>query len=234
MGKEPKKYFIVHLIEKESIRNSSYAYVHGNFNNSTKYYGYGGFIMHNNQKYIIQGKGNELYLVEMTNVAGEIIGCQEVAKKAIQLGIRDIDIFYDYDGVKEWATGRWKRNKEGTKQYYYFMQSIKPFININFIKVEGHTRNEGNDEAHKLSKEAVGIKVNSQKNIVNKYDNDENRFQNLDIKNIISNSPLKIKRLRKNIRRKKKFVINNYKSLKTKKINLSIIKEKFDKSEIEN
>ena len=166
MGKEPKKYFIVHLIEKESIKNSSYAYVHGNFNNSTKYYGYGGFIMHNNQKYIIQGKGNEPNLVEMRNVAGEIIGCQEVVKKAIQLDIKNIDIFYDYAGIKEWATGSWKRNKEGTNQYYYFMQSMKPAININFRKVEAHSGNEGNDEADRLAKEAVGINIYSQNNFI--------------------------------------------------------------------
>ena len=194
----------IKITEKKSINNSSYAYVDGSFNKSTKYYGYGGFIMHNNQKYIIQGKGNDPDLVEMRNIAGEILGCQETCKKAIQLGIRDIDIFYDYAGIKEWATGSWKRNKEGTKQYYYFMQSIKPIININFRKVEGHSGNEGNDEADRLAKEAVGFKVNSQNNINNNNDNedddnDENELENLDKKNKISNFPLKIKRLKKKL-----------------------------------
>ena len=237
----------IKVTEKKSINNSSYAYVDGSFNKFTKYYGYGGFIMHKNQKYIIQGKGNEPNLVEMRNVAGEIIGCQETCKKAIQLGIKDIDIFYDYAGIKEWATGSWKRNKEGTSQYYYFMQTIKPIININFRKVEGHSGNEGNDEADRLAKEAVGIKVYSQNNIINNNDNgndnvnnnenddddDEDGLENLDKKNKISDSPLKIKRIRKNIRRNKKLVNNNYKSLNAKKIDLSIIKEKFFKSEIE-
>ena len=166
----------IKITEKKSINNSSYAYVDGSFNKFTKYYGYGGFIMHNNQKYIIQGKGNEPNLVEMRNVAGEIIGCQETCKKAIQLGIKDIDIFYDYAGIKEWATGSWKRNKEGTSQYYYFMQSIKPIININFCKVEGHSGNEGNDEADRLAKEAVGIKVNSQNNIINNDNSKDNDY----------------------------------------------------------
>ena len=77
----------IKITENKLINNSSYAYVDGSFNIFTKYYGYGGFIMHNNQKYIIQGKGNDPNLVEMRNVAGEIIGCQEACKKAIQLGI---------------------------------------------------------------------------------------------------------------------------------------------------
>ena len=194
----------IKITEKKSINNSSYAYVDGSFNKSTKYYGYGGFIMHNNQKYIIQGKGNDPDLVEMRNIAGEILGCQETCKKAIQLGIRDIDIFYDYAGIKEWATGSWKRNKEGINQYYYFMQNIKQTLNINFRKVEGHSGNEGNDEADRLAKEAVGFKVNSQNNINNNNDNedddnDENELENLDKKNKISNFPLKIKRLKKKL-----------------------------------
>ena len=169
----------IKIPEKKSINNSSYAYVDGSFNKYTKFYGYGGFIMHNNQKYIIQGKGNEPNLVEMRNVAGEILGCQEVAKKAIQLGIKNIDIFYDYAGIAEWATGSWKRNKEGTKEYYSFMQTIKPIININFRKVEGHSGNEGNDEADRLAKEAVGIKVNFENNLINDYnDNNNNDNQN--------------------------------------------------------
>ena len=232
MGKESKKYYEVNISEKNSIKNSSYAYIHGNFNNNTKYYGYGGFIMHKNQKYIIKGKGNESNLVEMRNVAGSIVGCQEACKKAIQLDIKDIDIFYDYDGIKEWATGNWGRNKEGTRLYYYFMQSIKPIININFIKVKSHSGNEGNDEADRLAKEAVGLKVNSQNNLSNNYVKAENRLQNLDNKNKISNSPFKIKRLRKIIRRKKKLIINNYKSLKTKQLKFNIIKEKCFKGEI--
>ena len=295
----------IKIVEKKSSNNSSYAYVDGSFNNYTKFYGYGGFIMHNNQKYIIQGKGNDPNLVEMRNVAGEISGCKEVAKKAIQLGIRELDIFYDYAGIKEWTTGSWKRNKEGTKQYYYFMQSIKPIISINFRKVEGHSGNEGNDEADRLAKEAVGIKVNSQTSLNNNVTNDENDdndnndniddnidnndndekddshdnddnhhndenddnddnldndnnddnqdnndnsdnddidendddkqsgIQNLGKKNKISNSPLKIKKMRKDMIRKKKLVINNYKLLNAKKNNLSIIKENMLKSEIE-
>jgi len=233
MGKISKKYYEFNISEKNSNKNSSYAYVHGNFNNYTKYYGYGGFIMHNNKKYIIQGKGNEPNLVEMRNIAGEIIGCQETCKKVIQLGIKDIDIFYNYAGIEGWATGSWKRNREGTSQYYYFIQSIKPIININFIKIKGHSRNEGNVEADRLAREAVGLKVNTQNNLINNDYNFEKRFQNIGNKNKISISPLKIKRLRKKIRINKKLV-NNCNSLKAKKINLSIIKEKLFKSEIEN
>ena len=209
--------------------NSSYAYIDGSFNKFTKYYGYGGFIMHNNQKYIIQGKGNDKNLAEMRNVAGEILACQEAVKKAIELGIKSIDIFYDYAGIEMWATGSWKRNKEGTKNYYEYMQSIKSKIDINFKKVKGHSGNEGNEIADKLAKEAAGIKDNNEVSLF-KMEENENKDKKIEEKkNLIS--PSKIKHIRKNLKRKKK-IINLGPNIKN--VKLQILKKKLFKNKLLN
>ena len=34
----------------------------------------------------------------MRNVAGEIAGCMAAVKKAIELGLSELDIYYDYSG----------------------------------------------------------------------------------------------------------------------------------------
>jgi ribonuclease HI len=203
------------------ILNPSYAYIDGSFNKQTKVYGYGGFIMHNNEKYIIQGCGNDPEMATMRNVAGEIIASQETIKKAIELGIKNIDIFYDYSGIEKWATGEYKRNKEGTKSYYEFIQSIKSQININFIKVKGHSGNEGNDEADRIAKEAAGIKYSNDESFYCIKENEDKILEPETDKKYCNISLAKLKHIKKKENRK-----NENKKIETPKDKLELLKEK--------
>ena len=208
--------------------NPTYAYIDGSYNKHTKYYGYGGFIMHNNNKYIIKGKGNEPNLSKMRNVAGEIIACKETIKKAIELGIKDIDIFYDYSCIECWATGEYRRNKKETQEYHEFIKSVKDKININFRKVKGHSGNEGNDEADKIAKEACGVKDSSDESFYD-YDNDDEKKEpeknkEIDNKNKNNISLAEIKHMKKNEIRKNE--INKIESFNDKSNIISLFKKK--------
>lgn len=134
-----------------------YAFVDGSFNSQTNVYGYGGFLVYNGQKEILQGNGNEPEMATMRNVAGEVLGSRTAIYRAICLGLQKITIYYDYSGIEKWATGEWKRNKVGTKLYYDFIQDAKKKIDISFVHVKGHSGIDGNEEADRRAKEAVGI-----------------------------------------------------------------------------
>lgn len=134
-----------------------FAFVDGSFNPKTNVYGFGGFLINKTEKYILQGSGKDPEMASMRNVSGEILGSMAAIAKAVELGLPEIDIHYDYMGIEMWATGSWKRNKKGTIEYYNFIQNMKSKIKINFIKVAAHTGIPGNEEADQLAKQAVGI-----------------------------------------------------------------------------
>ena len=147
----------------EAIINTSnnltaIAFVDGSFNPATNAYGFGGFVDYSNGEHVtLQGSDNNPEKAEMRNVSGEIAGAIAAVEDAIEHNASSIEIIYDYMGIEQWATGKWKCNKLGTKEYACKMREFMDVIEIKFTKVKGHTGVDGNEEADRLAKQAVGI-----------------------------------------------------------------------------
>ena len=94
----------------EDKKPQVYAFVDGSFNVKTGVYVYGGFLFDGQDKHILSGSGDDAEMATMRNVAGEILGSMAAVEKAIELGIKELSIYYDYMGIEMWATGAWKRN----------------------------------------------------------------------------------------------------------------------------
>ncbi len=132
------------------------AYIDGSYEHSSKTYGSGVVILGNGQVLdSISNTGNNSNYVSMRNVAGEIEASMLAIKYCINAGIKNIIIYYDYDGIEKWCTGEWKTNKEGTIYYRQFYNEAIKKINIKFVKVKAHSGNKYNDMADKLAKQAV-------------------------------------------------------------------------------
>ncbi len=133
------------------------AYVDGSYNDVTGTYGYGGFVEVEDSRFPISGAGNNEGLVPMRNVAGEILGATVAAETALELGVTQLTIYYDYMGIENWPTGKWQANKPGTVAYRDFMRGMMAMMDINFVHVKGHSGIRGNEEADRMARKAVGL-----------------------------------------------------------------------------
>lgn len=141
---------IKELKDKEII-----AYVDGSFSIDNFNYSYGVILLTKDGKEMISGKGDNKKLAEMRNVAGELKAAMVAMEKALEKGMETLYLHYDYKGIEEWAKGNWKTNKEGTKSYKEYYDSIKEKLKVIFIKVLAHSGVEYNEEADMLAKEAL-------------------------------------------------------------------------------
>ena len=137
--------------------NEMVAYVDGSFDKDSRYYSYGVVIFTAEGKKTYSQKENDEIMVDMRNVAGEIKGAMYAMEHALRNGKDVLYLHYDYLGIEKWAIGEWKTNKDGTRKYKEYYDSIKDKLKVKFEKVKAHSGVKYNEEADKLAKEALNI-----------------------------------------------------------------------------
>lgn len=142
-------------VEFDVPDGSAVAYVDGSYNAATGEYGCGVVFLLDGGEVHLSEKGTDEELAAMRNVAGEILGAELAMKRAVELGLQKISIYHDYQGIASWCLGEWKTNKEGTKAYKAYFDSIRDMLEIRFVKVKGHSGDKYNDMADQLAKQAI-------------------------------------------------------------------------------
>lgn len=146
-------------IEQSDLKdNEVLAYVDGSFDLSNFTYSYGVVFITKESKETFSGREDNKDLAEMRNVSGELKGAMVAMEIAVERKIDTLYLHFDYTGIEQWAEGNWKTNKEGTKAYKRYYDSIKNKLKVIFIKVKAHSGIEYNEEADQLAKEAIMIR----------------------------------------------------------------------------
>lgn len=142
-------------VKRPLEQGTAVAYVDGSYNVATGEYSCGVVFMVGDEEIHIARKGESEELASMRNVAGEILGAELAMRKAVELGLQRLDIYHDYQGVASWCLGEWKTNREGTRAYKAYFDSIRERLEVRFNKVKGHSGDKYNDLADELAKSAI-------------------------------------------------------------------------------
>ena len=142
---------------KRSEPNHVIAYFDGSFNKGTNTVGAGGVIFLNGERKTFSFSSTDERYTAFWNVSGELLAAMYVMKYAVEHGIPECSLYYDYMGIEMWATKRWKRNNALTQQYAAFYDSIKDQVCVHFHKVAAHTGDTYNEMADVLAKQGAGI-----------------------------------------------------------------------------
>ena len=156
---EAELFLTKECVKEEEVKlgeNSIVVYVDGSYNGGDEF-AYGMIVLTKSEELQFNGKIEDKEMAAMRNVAGEITGAMEAMKYALEHKITKIYLHYDYFGIEKWCTGEWKTNKNGTKAYKEYYDSIKEYVEVIFVKVKGHSNNKYNDLADYLAKKALGI-----------------------------------------------------------------------------
>ena len=132
-----------------------YAYIDGSFDRINGIYGSGVVIVDGDKKHEYKHAGNREDYAQLHNVAGELEAAKFVMWYAVDKKIKEVTLFYDYQGIEAWAVGDWKANLPYTQDYVKFYNKVKTAVNVNFVKVKAHTGIELNEIVDKLAKEAI-------------------------------------------------------------------------------
>ena len=137
-------------------KNAVIAYVDGSYNQKLKVYGAGVVYITEGDEIELMKSFDDDYHIHR-NVAGEVKASELAIARAIEDKKNQIVIYHDYQGISSWATGEWKANNDLTKSYKKFIEDARKSIEIDFVKVKGHSNDQYNDRADALAKEACGI-----------------------------------------------------------------------------
>lgn len=152
------------LATSQSVFPDKYeAYVDGSFTDGP--IGYGALILKDGKLvFEIGSTVDDPTLLDMRQVGGELQAVYTVIEWCKKNHIQQISIFYDYEGIECWATGRWKTKNLATEAYAKFIKSCE--IRITWNKVKSHSGVQWNEYVDRLAKkgskkpETTSLKTN--------------------------------------------------------------------------
>lgn len=85
-------------------------------------------------------------------VVGELWSTMMATQWMIKHGVPEFWLHYDYSGIKEWYTEKWRARQRYAIEYVQFMNAVP--LKVYFNKIKGHVGIYYNERADQLAREA--------------------------------------------------------------------------------
>lgn len=135
--------------------NFATAYTDGSYDDTTQTYSYGVVILWKKKMIQISRRFSDPENAILRNVAGELEGAKRAIQFAVSNKIKNLILYYDYEGVASWADQKWRTNTNLTTDYQKFVAIARERVAINFSWVKGHSGNYYNEMVDQLAKTAT-------------------------------------------------------------------------------
>ena len=114
-----------------------------------------GLLVKESGREIHRDKGHDIpqSAIAHRNVAGEVLGILKALEWCQAQEITEVTIYFDYQGLENWATGAWRAKLPFTQSYAKAIQASG--ITIHWVKVKAHSGDPENDIVDQLAKEAA-------------------------------------------------------------------------------
>lgn len=133
------------------------AFTDGSFDKNLNRYSYGVVLVKpdGTEESVCGFGSNNLYL-DSDNIIGEIFGVINALDWAVSNGYEKVKIYHDYEGLSKWISGEWKANVKASQMFVcVYREKFDGVLNVDFIKVPGHSNVSFNEKADQLAKSAL-------------------------------------------------------------------------------
>ena len=133
------------------------AFTDGSYDKDLNRYSYGvELILPDGTEESICGYGSNKEYLHSNNIIGEIFGVINAFDWAISNGYEKMKIYHDYEGLSKWITGEWSAKANVSKMFVsLYKNKFKDFIQVEFVKVPGHSNVIYNEKADQLARTAL-------------------------------------------------------------------------------
>lgn len=142
--------------ETELSKDGIDIYIDGSCNADASCAGWGMVVVKGDATFEFSGAIQDEKALEFRNIAGEIMASKQAMSYCLKNGIKKLNLYFDYMGIRCWCTKEWRCKNELTQEYKKFYdEEVKGKLEINWMKVPAHSGVKYNELADALAKRAL-------------------------------------------------------------------------------